>query len=64
MNLIEALQKELDRNKELLQLYKSIPTGMFGAMMIESKITEAEKAIASGDTVAMVHCLKELRNSE
>ena len=28
MNLIEGLQKELERNRELLQMYKEIPAGV------------------------------------
>jgi len=30
MNLIKGLQKELERNKELLRVYKEIPSGAFG----------------------------------
>lgn len=64
MNLLEALQEEINRNNELLQMYKEIKTGMFGAMMIKQKIEKAEKAIASGDTVLMIACYKELQDSQ
>lgn len=64
MNLIEGLQEELKRNRELLQLYREIPTGQFGAAMIEKAINDAERALAEGDTVKMMQCYKELKESQ
>ena len=64
MNLIKGLQKELERNKELLQAYKAIPTGACGAAMIERKIKEAEKALDEGDAIKMLACYKELQESQ
>ena len=64
MNLIEGLQKELERNKELLQVYKGIPAGAFGAMTIEHTIKETEKAMAEGDTVKMLECFKRLKENQ
>ena len=61
MNLIEGLQKELERNRELLRAYKEIPAGAFGAVMIEQGIKETEKAIAEGDIVKMLACYKKLQ---
>lgn len=46
MNLIEGIQEEVNRCKELLEAYKQIPTGIFGAAMIKQEILNAEKAIA------------------
>jgi len=64
MNLVEGLQKELERNRELLQVYKTIKTGAFGAMSIEYEIKEAEKAMTEGDTVKMLACYKRLQKNQ
>jgi len=64
MNLIEGLLKELERNRELLQEYKAIPAGAFGAMIIERSIKTAEKAMAEGDTAKMLSCFKELQETK
>jgi len=61
MNLIEGLQKEMNRCRELLKEYDAIPQGKFGAIMIRDEIEKAEKAIATGDTVAMMQSLEELK---
>lgn len=53
-NLVEGLHKEIVRCKELLEFYKEIPQGDFGAMIIEQKIQKAESALASGDPIEMV----------
>ena len=62
-NLIEGLQREMNRNRELLEEYKKIPTGGFGAAEISSKIDVAEKAMAQWDTLAMMVAYKELKES-
>ena len=62
MNLIEEIQSELKRVKEILPLYEAIPTGAFGAMMIKSDIKAGEESIASGDTVKMVSALANLQS--
>jgi len=65
MNLLEALQNELRRNRELLEQYQKIGrAGMFGELVIREKIKQAEAAIASGDIVAMTRCYQELQNSK
>ncbi len=65
MNLIEGLQEEMDRNRELLQDYKDIgPSGLFGAGTIQDKIKATERAIANGDTVEMLRCFKRLQDSQ
>ena len=60
-NLIEGLQKEISRCREILKFYEEIPQGVFGASLIKVEIFQAEAAIASGDTVAMVRCYKSLQ---
>ena len=64
MNLIEGLQEELDRNRELLKMYEEIPAGAFGATMIRQSIKRAETAMANGDTIEMIRCFKELQETE
>ena len=64
MNLIEGLNSELTRARELLKLYEEIPTGGFGAMMIRQAIYDAEKSIAHGDTVGMLEAYKALEALE
>lgn len=64
MNLIEDLQNEMNRCRELMALYDEIPTGAFGAAGIQMKIESAEEAIAEGDTVKMLSCYKALQRCE
>ena len=64
MNLIEGTMIEIKRCRELIEVYKEIPTGGFAIAMIEQAIFKAEKAIGEGDTVAMVRCCKELKACE
>lgn len=61
---MEATLKELNRNRELLEEYKKIPAGVFGAAMIKRLIDRTEKAIGSGDTVELLLCYKELKETE
>ncbi len=63
-NLIEGLNQQLVRNRELLKAYEEIPTGAFGAVMIRKYIDVAEKAIADGDTVAMMRAYKALESTK
>lgn len=60
MNLIEKLQSEKKRCQELLEIYKTIPSGVFAAMMIKKEIELAEKAMAESDTVEMIRCCKRM----
>lgn len=62
-NLMEATLKELNRNRELLEEYKKIPTGAFGAMMIKQQIERTEKAIASSDVVELLVCYQQLKET-
>lgn len=62
MNLIEGLQEEINRCRELLTEYQSIGTaGMFGAAFIKQEIQKAEYSISMGNTIGMLTCLKELK---
>lgn len=64
MNLIEGLQYEMNRCRELLKMYESIPQGVFGATVIKQSIKEAEEAINNGDTVQMMACYEQLKSHE
>ena len=62
MNLIEGIQKEIERVKVVLTYYEEIPQGVFGATMIKQTIKRADAAIASGDVVEMLSVLQELKD--
>lgn len=64
MNLIEGITKEIERCRELLEIYEQIPTGKFGSIMIQRDISSAEKAMAESDTVEMIKCYKALTSCE
>ena len=64
MNLIEGLQKELERNKKLLKIYEEIPIGVFVATIIRKSIKKAERAMAVGDTVEMLKYFKNLKKNK
>jgi len=64
MNLIDGLNIELKRAKELLEVYESIPTGGFGAIMIKQTIKDAESSMQLGDTVGMLAAYQRLQNLE
>ena len=61
LTLGEAYPLEQERVRELLGIYKSIPTGAFGAMMIADVLKRADEAAISGDPVAMVRMFKEMQ---
>lgn len=62
-NLVEAIQRECNRVREIIALYKSLPNGAgeFGAAWMRQLVTRSEKAIAEQDAVGCVTCLKQLR---
>jgi hypothetical protein len=43
-NLIDGLQKELNRAREILTMYEEIPHGAFGAVFLRQSIQRAEKS--------------------
>lgn len=58
----EVLPKEQARVREVLGHYKEIGSpGMFGATMIEQSLQKADRAIISGDMVAMMVAYKDLK---
>jgi hypothetical protein len=64
-NLQEGLVRELRRNRELLEMYKSIgPAGMIGASLIRNDIDNGDKALASGDIELMIPAYQALKNNE
>lgn len=62
--LAEALPREQERVRELLPLYDAIPAGAFGAAMLRQALKRAEKAAASGDVIAMLQSLDELKGCQ
>jgi hypothetical protein len=60
MNIIEGVQEQNNRVRELIKLYMSVPNGQFAAAMMKAAIQEGEAAIASGDTARMIAAYKEL----
>lgn len=64
-NIIEGIQDECNRCRELITQYAQIgPTGTFGRMMIEQAIKEGEAAIASGDVVRCISAFNNLQGCE
>jgi hypothetical protein len=64
-NLIEGIQAECNRVRELLLGYHAIgAAGAFGAATLLATITEAEASIASGDIVRMVKAMELLRGCQ
>ena len=63
--LAEALPMEQSRVRELLVQYKAIgPAGAFGAAMLEQALSDADKAAAEQDTVAMLRAYQQLEQCE
>lgn len=63
--LADALPKEQARCRELLAFYKEIGSpGAFAAAMIETALQRADKAVMSGDVVAMIKSYEELKDFE
>lgn len=60
--LADALPKEMARVREVLGHYREIgPAGAFGAAMIEQDLRAADRAVMSGDVVAMLRSMKTLQ---
>ena len=61
----DALPKEIARVREVLGHYREIgPAGAIGAMFIENDLQAADRAMMSGDVVAMMSALTALRGIE
>ena len=64
-SLGESLRKEMKRNRELLVEYTKIGgLGIIGATMLQADLDRAEKAIASGDCVAMIQVWEKLKENK
>jgi hypothetical protein len=57
-DLLSSLLSEIERCAQLKARYDEIPSGAFGSLMIQQAIDNAKAAIASGDIVEMIRCLK------
>ena len=65
MNLVEGIQEEMKRCRELREIYDDIgPAGAFGKMVIDQSLDEAEAALASGDVVRMLRAHADLKQRE
>ena len=64
MNIIDGLNIELKRARELLEAYNSIPTGGFGVVSIQKIIDHAELSMQTGNTVEMVKAYTWLQKLE
>lgn len=60
--LADALPREQKRVRELITIYPQTgPVGIFAITMMQLSLEYAEKAASSGDTVAMIRALEDLR---
>lgn len=60
-NLIEGIQREQNRVRELIPLYVEIgPAGAIGAALMRAAVDQGDKAIASGDVLKMLRAYKDL----
>ena len=60
--LADALPAEMARVREVLGHYREIgPAGAFGAAFIEQDLRAADRAVMSGDVVAMLRSMKTLQ---
>lgn len=61
----EALPKEQARVREVLATFKEIgPAGAIGAFLIEQSLQKADKAVMSGDVIAMLVAYDDLKKIE
>jgi len=66
MNLIEGLHSEMDRVREIIKEYDSLPgnAGAFASGMMKFSISNAENMMAIGDTIGMMKALNSLKEYE
>jgi hypothetical protein len=61
----EDFPKQQARVREVLGMYRDIgPNGMFGAVMIEQTLREADEAQASGDIIRILQSYQALKEIE
>jgi hypothetical protein len=65
-NLIEGLQSQMNRVREIIKVYEELPNnaGAFASGMMQFSISNAEKMIASSDTKGMIMAYKDLESYE
>lgn len=64
INVVEALSREIERNVKLVEIYKTIPTGVFASTMIQEDIKKAHKALGSGDLIEILNSLDTLKGNK
>lgn len=64
--LMDGLLDEMNRVRELIAEYKSLPNGVgnLGAALMEINIKEAEQSIRTGDVIEMMRCYSHLKTCE
>ena len=62
--LMDGLVSEIERCSKLKAMYDELPSGAFGALMIQGSINKAKAAIASGDIAEMIQSYNELKGCE
>lgn len=60
----DALPREMTRVRKLIPHYRSVPMGFLAANMMERTLDEAQRALAEGDTVAMIRIYRDLKEYE
>lgn len=63
-SLMDGLFNEMNRCREGLKLYESIPEGALGAIMIKRSIAKAEQSIKENDVVKMLIAYQDLKEIE
>ncbi len=66
-SLAEALPKEQARVRELIVMYRDPlleGAGNIAATMMEQSLAAADRAIMSGDVIAMIRCYEDLKGYE
>lgn len=56
--LMDGLLSEIERCSKLKVMYDEIPSGAFGALVIQQAIDNAKASVASGDIEQMIDALK------
>ena len=64
--LLASIHEEMDRCRELKKEYDTLPdgVGIFGSVIIQTAIKNAERAIEEDDVVKMLITYKELKKIE
>jgi len=61
-NLVEGLHNEICRVRDISKEYETVEQAVYARMLIRQDIIDAEKALASGDVVDMLHAYSKLKN--